>query len=339
MFRFFLQIQLKGLNVIRIVFSLIFIFSMPLFAKTSYVAIGTGSTTGVYYPTGGAIAKMVNKKQKSYGIKANAESTAGSVFNVNAVLKGDLQFGIVQSDRQYQAYNGIAEWKESGPQKKLRSVFSIHPEVITLVAAVDSKITSLKSLKGKRVNIGNHGSGQRGNAIDILTAAGINWEKDFVAESLKASEAPRMVQDSRIDAFFYTVGHPSGAIREATNGKRKVRFIPITGLDKLIKKSPFYAKSVIPKGLYQNAANKTDTPSIGVKATFVSSSDVSEDVVYNITKEIFQNLNEFKKLHPAFSRLTKENMLEALSAPLHPGALKYYREVGLTKNIDPKLMN
>ncbi|HEB49891.1 MAG TPA: TAXI family TRAP transporter solute-binding subunit [Desulfobulbus sp.] len=302
-------------------------------AKTQFVTIGTGGITGVYYPTGGAIAKMVNKKKKEYGIRATVESTGGSVFNVNAVMNGDLEFGIVQSDRQYQAWHGLAEWKDKGPQKDLRAVFSIHPESVTLVAAVDSGIKTIKDLKGKKVNIGNPGSGQRQNAIDALNAVGIDFKKDLQAENVKASEAPGLLQDGRIDAFFYTVGHPSGAIKEATSGARKVRFVSISGpeIDKMLAKFPYYAKSVIPVEMYPGAQNDKDVPTFGVKATLVTSAKVPDEIVYAITKEVFDNFDDFKKLHPAYSTLTKKSMLDGLSAPIHPGAMKYYREAGLMK--------
>jgi TRAP transporter TAXI family solute receptor len=301
----------------------------PVHAKRTFVTIGTGGITGVYYPTGGAIAKMVNQKKKEYGIRATVESTGGSVFNVNAVMNGDLEFGIVQSDRQYQAINGIAEWEEKGPQKDLRAVFSIHPESVTLVAAVDSGVKDIRDLKGKSVNIGNPGSGQRQNSIDALEAVGIDVEKDIHAESVKASEAPGLLQDGRIDAFFYTVGHPNGAIKEATSGARKVRFVTISGIEKLLAQYPYYTKSTIPIAQYPGAQNETDTETFGVKATLVTSANVPDDVVYAITKEVFDNLEDFKKLHPAYSQLTRESLLEGLSAPIHPGAMKYYQEAGL----------
>ncbi|SHF06494.1 hypothetical protein SAMN02745206_01294 [Desulfacinum infernum DSM 9756] len=305
---------------------------VPVQAKTTFVTIGTGGITGVYYPTGGAICKIVNNKRDQYGIRCTVESTGGSVFNINAVLAGDLEFGIAQSDRQYQAIKGEAEWQDKGPQQDLRAVFSIHPEAITLVAAEDAGIKSVQDLKGKRVNIGNPGSGQRQNSIDVLEAFGIDWEKDLQAEQVKAAEAPSLLQDGRIDAFFYTVGHPSGAIKEAAAGRRKVRIVPITGpeVDNLLKKYPYYAKAVIPIEFYPDTGTE-DIQTVGVKATFVTSAKVPEDVVYAIVKEVFDNLEEFKKLHPAYSVLTRENMLEGLSAPFHPGALKYYKEVGLMK--------
>jgi TRAP transporter TAXI family solute receptor len=297
--------------------------------KTTFVTIGTGGITGVYYPTGGAIAKMVNNKRKEYGIRATVESTGGSVFNVNAIMADDLDFGVVQSDRQFQAVKGLAEWKDKGPQKDLRAVFTVHPESITLVAADDAGINSIQDLKGKHVNIGNPGSGQRQNSIDALEAAGLNWKTDIKAEGVKAAEAPGLLQDGRIDAFFYTVGHPNGNIKEATSGKRKVHMVPITNVDKLLAKYPYYAKAVIPMKFYTGATNEGDVETFGVKATFVTSSKVPDEVVYAITKEVFENFETFKKLHPAYSVLTKKNMLEGMSAPIHPGAMKYYKEAGL----------
>jgi TRAP transporter TAXI family solute receptor len=302
-------------------------------AAPKYLTIGTGGVTGVYYPTGGAIARIVNKKKAEYGMRLTVESTGGSVFNINAIMQGDLEFGVVQSDRQYQAFNGSpnSEW-DGKPQKNLRALFAVHPESITLLAAVDAGINSAMDLKGKRVNIGNPGSGQRQNSIDVLTALGIDYEKDIQAESLKAAEAPGMLQDSRIDAFFYTVGHPSGAFKEATSGVREVKFIEIKLPDSFYKKFSYYAPSVIPvMNNYPGAVNKTDVESFGVKATFVTSSKVKDKYVYGVVKEIFENFDDFKKLHPAYAVLTKENMLEGLSAPLHPGAEKYYKEAGMMK--------
>lgn len=298
-------------------------------ARSTFVTIGTGGITGVYYPTGGAIAKIVNKKKKEYGLRVTVESTGGSVFNVNAIMAGDLEFGVVQSDRQFQAMNGMAEWKDKGPQKDLRALFSIHSEAVTLVAASDAGIKNISDLKGKRVNIGNPGSGQRQNAIDALTAAGLDYRKDIQAESIKASDAAGLLQDNRIDAFFYTVGHPAGAIKEATSGARKVIIADITGIDSLLEKFPYYGKASIPVKYYPTALNKKDAETFNVKATLVTSARVPDDIVYAITKEVFDNFGEFKTLHPAYATLRKEDMLTHLSAPIHPGAMKYFKEAGL----------
>ena len=271
-------------------------------AKTTFVTIGTGGITGVYYPTGGAIAKIVNAKKDKYDIRATVESTGASVFNINAIMAGDLEFGIAQADRQYQAYNGLSEW-EGKPQKDLRAVFALAPE-----------------------------AGNRQNAIDVFEAAGINIEKDLKAESIKAADAPRMLQDGRIDGFFYTVGHPNGNIKEATAGKRKTRIVSITDIEPLVKKFPYYSLTNIDMAQYPEAANANEkVTTVGMLATFVTSAKVPDDVVYAITKEVFENLDEFKKLHPALEGLTRETMLEGLTAPIHPGALKYYKEAGLMK--------
>ena len=328
-----------------IILALIILIASPLIVfaggqvENKFVTIGTGGVTGVYYPTGGAISRMVNAKYDEYGIKATVESTGGSVYNINAVLSGDLDFGIAQSDRQFQAVNGMAEWQDAGAQADLRSVFSIHPESITLIASTESGINSVADLKGKRVNIGNPGSGQLQNSKDVLAAAGLS-ETDIQAEGVKAVEAPGLLNDGRIDAFFYTVGHPNGNIKEATAGRVKVMIVPIDGSvsKNMTDKYPYYAESLIPVKEYPMAANTADIASVGVKATLVTSAAISDDVVYAITKEVFDNFEDFKKLHPAYQVLTKESMLKGMSAPVHPGALKYYEEAGLVQYINPDLI-
>lgn len=297
-------------------------------ASSDFIAIGTGAVTGVYYPVGGAIATLL-EEDPSATLTASVETTGGSVFNINGVLVGDLDFGVAQADKQYQAYHGEIEWEEMGPQEALRTVCALHTEMVTLVAAVDANIASLEDLKGKRVNIGNPGSGQRGNAIDILTTAGIDWENDLTATHVKASEASTMLQDDRIDAFFYTVGHPNGAITEATAGRRSVRFVPIDTMDALIAERPYYSKGVIPIKYYEQATNDADVPTIGIRTTLVTSRDVADDVVYTVTKTIFEHLDSLRQQHPALADLEKQGMLESLFAPVHDGAMRYYREAGL----------
>lgn len=300
-----------------------------LSARARFITIGTGGITGVYYLTGGAIAKMVNRAKGEYGVRAIVESTGGSVFNVNAVVNGDLEFGLVQSNRQRQAVKGTHEWQHKGPQKKLRAVFSLYPEVITLVAGMDTGITSVADLRGKTVNIGNQGSGHRQDSINVLAAAGVDFSKDLTATSHSAASAPRLLQEKKLDAFFYTVGHPNGAIKEASSGARKVRVIPLADIQKLLEQHPSYHKALVPISHYPGVQNQTDVESIGPLATLVTSVAVADEVVYALTKVIFENLENFKKLYPAFSTLTREGMVKGLSAPIHPGALKYYQEAGL----------
>ncbi len=301
------------------------------FAKQTFVTIGTGGITGVYYPTGGAIAKIINAKRSTYGIRASVESTGGSKFNINAIGSRDLDFGVAQSDTQYQAYNGVGPW-EGKPIKKLRAVFSMAPEAVTFVAAEDSGIKTINDVKGKIINLGDPGSGNRINSLEIFKSFGLTAGKDFRDEKLKPADAPRVLQDGRIDGFFYTVGHPNGNIKESTAGARKVRIVPITGLDALIAAAPYYSMTEIPMDQYPDAVNAGEkVETLGMLATLVTSEDTPDDVVYAITKEVMENLDEFRKLHPALANLTRESMLKGLTAPIHDGAMKYYKEVGLIK--------
>ncbi len=301
-------------------------------AAPQFVTMGTGGVTGVYYPTGGAISKLVNQKRKEYNLRMTVESTGGSVFNVNALMNGDIEMGVVQSDLQFQAYKGLGEW-EGKPQTKLRAMFAIHPEAVTILSAADSNIKSVADMKGKIVNIGAPGTGQRVNATDLFSTAGIDIDQDLKIEGIKPSEAAGMLQDGRIDAYFYTVGHPNGSIKEAVAGTRKVSFVPVAAdmVQKLVDAQPYYAPADIPVAQYPGVTNTENVPTFGVKATICTSADVPADVVYNITKEVFENVEELRKLHPALDVLTRENMLQGLSAPLHPGAEKYFKEAGLIK--------
>lgn len=296
----------------------------------TFVSIGTGSQSGVYYPVGNAIRTIV-EGQEGGTVRVTVQSTAGSVYNLNKLMDGDLDFGIAQADRQFQAFNGKdqAEW-EGKPHTQLRSVFSLHPEIVTLVAADDSGIRTVADLAGKRVNIGSPGSGQRGNAEDVLRAAGLSID-DLQAETFKIGECASMLQDGRIDAYFYTVGHPNGSLLEATNGSRKVRFVPITGMEALLKERPYYVVAKLPVESYPKAVQDGEVVSIGMGTTFNTRADVAEDVVYQVVKAVFTDFENFQKQHPALGGLSKEGMLKGLNAPLHPGAEKYYKEAGLLK--------
>ncbi len=297
--------------------------------QTQFVTIGTGGVTGVYYPTGGAICRLVNQNRKEHGIRCSVESTGGSVYNINTIRGGELDMGVAQSDWQYHAYNGTSKFKDSGAFKELRAVFSVHPEPFTVVARADAGIKTFADLKGKRVNIGNPGSGQRATTEVLLSAMG--WTlKDFsLASELKASEQSKALCDNKIDAMVYVVGHPSGSIKEATTSCDSV-LVEVSGdaVNKLVKDNSFYRTAAIPGGMYTGSANDVNT--FGVGATFVSSTNVPDDVIYNVVKAVFENFDDFKKFHPAFENLKKEEMVkDSLSAPLHPGAAKYYKEIGL----------
>lgn len=297
-------------------------------AEQRFVSIGTGGVTGVYYPTGGAICRLVNKKRKEHGIRCGVESTGGSVYNINTVRSGELEFGVAQSDWQFHAYNGTSKFADAGKFEGLRAVFSVHPEPFTLLARKGSGVSSFADLKGKKVNVGNPGSGQRATMEVVMEASGITMDDFALASELKGSEMAQALCDGKIDAMIYTIGHPAAAITEATT-TCDVELISVDGpaIDKLIADNPYYRSAVIPGGMYRGTDG--DTTTFGVGATFVSSTDVPEDVVYTIVQAVFDNFDDFKKLHPAFANLNAEQMAnDGLSAPIHDGAAKYYAERG-----------
>ncbi len=298
-------------------------------AAETFITIGTGGVTGVYYPTGGAICRLVNKGRKVHGIRCSVESTGGSVYNLNTIRAGELDMGVAQSDWQYHAYHGTSKFAEQGPDKELRAVFSVHAEPFTVVARKDSGIKNFKDLKGKRVNVGNPGSGQRGTMEVVMEALGWTMDDFALASELKAAEQSKALCDNKIDAMVYTVGHPAGSIKEATTTCDTV-LVNVEGpaIDKLVADNKYYRKAVIPGGMYQG--NPDDTVTFGVGATFVSSTRTSPETVYQVVKAVFENFDDFRKLHPAFENLKKEQMIkDGLSAPLHEGAIRYYKEAGL----------
>lgn len=297
-------------------------------AEQQFISIGTGGVTGVYYPTGGAICRMVNKDRKDHGIRCSVESTGGSVYNINTVRAGELEFGVAQSDWQFHAYNGTSKFEEQGKFEGLRAVFSVHPEPFTLIARKGSGISGFMDLKGKKVNVGNPGSGQRATTEVVMEAFGMQMSDFALAAELKGSEMAQALCDGKIDAMIYTIGHPAAAITEAAT-TCDVELVSVTGepIDKLVADNPYYRVATIPAGMYKGT--DSDTTTFGVGATFVSSDAVSEDVVYTLVKAVFENFDDFKKLHPAFANLKEEEMIaDGLSAPLHDGAVKYYKERG-----------
>jgi len=295
-----------------------------------FITIGTGGVTGVYYPAGGAICRLVNKSREDHGIRCSVESTAGSIYNLNALREGELDFGIVQSDWQYHSYKGTSEnFRDQGPNSDLRAVFALHPEPFTVLARKDAGVTEFKDIKGKRVNIGDPGSGQRGTIEILMKEMGWNRGDFKLASELKASEQAAALCDNKIDVMVYVVGHPSGAIKEATTSCDSV-LVQVAGpvVDKLVRDNPYYRTATIPGGMY--SGNDQDVKTFGVAAVVVSSAKVPDQVVYNLVKSVFENFDSFQRLHPAFANLTKAEMVkEGLAAPLHPGALKYYQEAGL----------
>jgi hypothetical protein len=300
-------------------------------AQQKFVTIGTGGVTGVYYAAGGAICRLVNKDRAKHGIRCSVESTGGSVFNVNTIKAGELDFGFAQSDVQFNATRGQAQFKDAGAYGDLRAIFSVHPEPFTVVARKEANISSFADFKGKRFNVGNPGSGTRASMEELLVALGWKLTDFSLASELKADEHGPALCDGKIDGFFYGVGHPSANIQDPTTSCG-ARLVSLTGpqIDKLMEGKPYYAKATIPGGLYPNNPNPTNT--YGVLATVVASTKVPADTVYQVVKAVFDNFDEFKRLHPALANLKPEDMAKnGLSAPLHEGAVRYYKEKGWVK--------
>jgi TRAP transporter TAXI family solute receptor len=297
------------------------------FAQQQFISIGTGGVTGVYYPTGGAICRLVNKDRKDHGIRCSAESTGGSIYNINTIRAGELEFGVAQSDWQYHAFNGTSKFEEQGKFEDLRAVFSVHAEPVTIIARADAGISNITDLKGKRLNIGNPGSGTRGT-WEVLEGA-LGWSRSDLklAAEMKSSETGQAVCDNKIDAYFWLVGHPSALTQESLATCDAV-LVNATGdaVSKLVDDNPYYRTATIPAGMY---GDNPEITTFGVGATFVSSASVPDEVIYTVVKAVFENFDQFKGLHPAFNNLKEEEMIkDGLSAPLHPGAEKYYKERG-----------
>lgn len=307
------------------------LISSNAIGATKYISIGTGAITGVYYPSGGAICRLLNRGRKEHGIRCSVESTGGSVSNLNGIRNGAIDFGIVQSDWQYQAYNGDKFFADQRPFKELRSVFSLYTETFTIAVKKGSKIKKLDDLLGKKINFGPKGSGMYATMRVLMNVK--DWkDNDFESISyLQPSEQPRALCSGDIDVMIYAAGNPNGVLQEATQSC-KVKLISINSetIDKLITINPYYVKAFIPGGMYVN--NTKDISTFGVKASLVTSENTDEAIVYNIIKATFDNLENFKTLHPVFSSMKKENMIKAgNSAPIHPGALRYFKETGLIK--------
>ena len=303
----------------------------PAFAQQKFMTIGTGGVTGVYYAAGGAICRLVNKDRAKHNIRCSVESTGGSVFNVNTIKAGELDLGFAQSDVQFNAAKGVGQFKDAGAYGDLRAVFAVHPEPFTVVARKEANITKFEDFKGKRFNVGNPGSGTRSSMEELLGAMGWKLSDFSLASELKADEHGPALCDGKIDGFFYAVGHPSANIQDPTTSCG-AKLVSVTGpaVDKLVAEKPYYAKVTLAGGLYPN--NPQPTTTYGVTATVVASTKTPADTVYQVVKAVFDNFDEFKKLHPALANLTPEGMVkDGLSAPLHEGAARYYKEKGWIK--------
>ncbi len=325
-------VVVKGIGNIPRALSSVVVIALAFTAaavESAEVIVGTGSPAGVYYQVGKAICRLVNAGTGEHGITCKSPSTAGSIFNLENIREGKLQFGVVQSDWQFHALNGTQRFENAGPDKKLRALFSAHGEPFTVVARRDSGISSFDDMKGMRVNVGNPGSGQRATMEIVMQAKGWGMDVFSLANDLPASQQSLALCHDRVQAMVYTVGHPNASVAQAA-GLCDAVIVEVSDpdIDKLVNENPYYAYTEVPGGVYPGNPNAVVT--FGVKATVVTSADLAGETVYQIVKAVFDNLDDFRKMHPAFGNLDPANMVsDGLSAPLHEGALKYYREKGL----------
>ena len=290
------------------------------------LTISTGSVSGVYYPAGGAICRLLNKSQKQHQLRCSVTTSEGSIANIQKLRNNEVPLAIVQSDIEQHAFTGATEFAQSGPMHQLRALFSLYSEAFTLVVREDSHISQLSDLVSKRVDIGNPGSGER--ATMELLMQQLNWKQtDFSQISgLHADERAQALCDNQIDAFVYVAGHPNGAIREATNScDAKLLPLPPEQIASILKAHPEYSAATIPGGLYRD--NDTDTATIGVTATLLTTDKLDDETAYQVVKAAMENLEQLERSHPALKGLKPENMTHVgLTVPLHPGAARYYRE-------------
>jgi TRAP transporter TAXI family solute receptor len=290
------------------------------------LTISTGSVSGVYYPAGGAICRLLNKSQKQHQLRCSVTASEGSIANIQKLRNNEVPLAIIQSDIEHHAFTGTSEFEQSGAMPQLRALFSLYSEAFTLVVREDSKIAQLSELTGKRIDLGNIGSGER--ATMELLMQQLNWKQtDFSQISgLHADERAQALCDNQIDAFVYVAGHPNGAIREATNScDVKLLSLPAELIANILKTHPEYSATTIAGGLYRD--NDSDINTFGVMSALLTTDKLDDETAYQIVKATMENLTQLERSHPALKGLKPENMTHVgLTVPLHPGAIRYYRE-------------
>ncbi|AUI86189.1 hypothetical protein BS333_07195 [Vibrio azureus] len=303
-------------------------WSQSLQAK-EFVTMGTGGVTGIYYPAGASVCKLINTHRREHSVRCSIESTKGSIENIQRLRDGKIDFALVQSDWKHHAYVADSIYSGNEPFTELRTLFSLHTESFNLIVGKDSSIFKVQDLVGKTINIGLPESVERVDMEMVMESFG--WDSsDFKAlKEIKKTEQAQALCDGYIDAYLDMMGHPSARIEVVLDGC-DARLVPVTGeeIDNLMASHSYFIPSVVKKNVYPSM--KKDIPSFGVTATLVTTSDVSEEVVYNMVKSVFEYFDDFKNTHPALKPLDKKGMIiGGLSTPLHQGAIRYYREANL----------
>ena len=309
------------------------------FAQTStaqtkdQIRIGTGGPAGIYFVAGNAICRMVridNPTTTPSQLRCAAPPSSGSIDNLRLLRERKLDFAIVQSDWQHHAYKGTSRFAGK-PHSKLRSVFSLHLEPFQIVVRATAGIRNWQDLDGKRVNIGNIGSGQRATFEELVRIHGQSLSRFAAVSSLGSSKQAAALCNDEIDAFAFIVGVPNASIAQATDGcDGRIISLQTPAVDKLIKQAGYYLWATIPEGTYFTSTETIKT--LGVVATLVTHADLSADTVEQVTAAVFKNFKRFRRLHPAFASLSKADMAQiGLSAPLHKGAQRYFKKVGISQ--------
>lgn len=318
-------------DVFRLLLGIAFAMTASLAAPAApgaLVAIGSGSVGGVYYPAAGALCRLLNQGVNRHGIRCVVDSSGGSVQNVRDILDRQIDFGIVQTDIQAASYHGVGRFSDSPPAQELRALFTVHPEPFTVISRLDAGIRNFSDLRGKRVNLGKPNSGTRATMERVMAAFDLTEQSFAATSAMDARSAGAALCENKIDAFVYVVGHPNRSVR-STSEACAIRIVNVSGdaLDEVLKAHEYFAATKIPGGLY--VGNRKPTNTFGVRASVLGLDSIPESVAYELTRSVFERLDELRGLHPAFRALSRDEMLQGNAAPFHRGALRYFEEAGL----------
>lgn len=294
--------------------------------KNVFVNIATGGTGGTYYPLGGAMAKIFNEHIE--GVTANAQSTGASVENIGLVSSGETEVAFVQNDVTYYAWTGTESFADKDKITNIRGMAMLYPEVVQIIATKDSGIKSVEDLKGKKVAVGAPGSGTEVNARQILAEHNITYNDLGKADYLSFAEAADQLKDKQIDAAFVTAAVPTSAVTEVTQ-TADIVVVPVESskISSLIEKYPFYTEVTIPANSYKGQTTDVITPA--VMAMLVVPEDLDEDLVYNMTKQLFEQRQVIIDTHDRGNDIKLETALAGMPIDVHPGAQRYYNEKGV----------
>ncbi len=298
---------------------------------TTHMFLGTGSVHGVYYPIGGVICRLVNRRQALHRIRCSVESTSGSVANLRDLRAAKFDLVVTQSDWQHHAYHGTSTFKDDGPNESLRAVFALEPDPLALMVRKDSEIQQFDELQNRIVSFGYSRSLQHRSMNDYLEVKGLD-DDDF-KEVRRMSDIRQVTElcAGNLEAILLLASSLTDNLKNMTEGC-EFRMIPLEGPEVAtsIEKHPYYRTGVIPRGMYLDS--EEDINSFGLGAVFVATESTSPKAIYNVVKEIVENFKDFQSLHPSLQTMDKKDLPYAgITTPLHTGAVRYYKEARLLK--------